>query len=152
MAEAFGVGVTAWSPLGGGVLTGNYRRGEAGRATTFGKLIHNEGQDARNTASIDALLDIAGKRHVSGTQVALAWIRSKGIIPIIGPRTPEQLSENLAGANLDLSDDEVSVLDAASHVTLGFPHDFLADQGQRDLLAAGVPGHLIADPGLGKVR
>jgi aryl-alcohol dehydrogenase-like predicted oxidoreductase len=152
MAEAFGLGVTAWSPLGGGVLTGKYRSGEEGRATTFGKLIHSEGQDARNTAVIDALLEMAGKRRVSGTQIALAWIRSKGIVPIIGPRTPAQLSENLAAANLDLSDEEVAVLDASSHVALGFPHDFLADQGQRELLAAGVPGHLIADPGPGRVR
>ena len=54
MAQALGLGTVGWSPLGGGFLTGKYRRGEVGRATQLGVLIHQE-DSAQKAAVLDAL-------------------------------------------------------------------------------------------------
>lgn len=137
MAKAMGLGMVGWSPLGGGLLTGKYRRGEEGRATTFGRLIHSE-SDATKTAAVDALLSIADEAGVRPNVAALAWINARGVIPILGPRSAEQLRDNLAAADVDLSADQIARLDAASAVTLGFPHDMLAQESLRQRLAGGV--------------
>jgi aryl-alcohol dehydrogenase-like predicted oxidoreductase len=86
MARAHGLGMVAWSPLGGGLLTGKYRRGEEGRATTWKTLIHAE-NSAQKTAILDALEAVAKETGSNSGQVAIAWIGAKGMIPIIGPRT-----------------------------------------------------------------
>ena len=109
MAQVFGLGTVGWSPLGGGLLTGKYSRGEAGRATSFGRLIHTE-SDARKTATADALLVVAEEAGVSPTVAALAWMGTRGVFPILGPRTVEQLQDDLAAADYDLSADHVARL------------------------------------------
>jgi aryl-alcohol dehydrogenase-like predicted oxidoreductase len=139
MAAAFGLGTVGWSPLGGGLLTGKYRRGETGRAQGLGRVIHSE-TDARKTAVVDAVLAIAAEIGSTPGQVAIAWVLDKGILPIIGPRTPEQLADNLAAAELALTPDHVRRLDAASAVPPGFPHEMLAEPGVRTRLAGGEPG------------
>jgi len=138
MAWAFGLGIAAWSPLGGGLLAGKYRRGEEGRATTFGAVVHME-NDSRKAASVDALLAVAGEAGATPSQAALAWLTSRGIIPIIGPRTSHQLMDNLGAVGLALSSDQLARLDAASAVPLGFPLDFLAGPMQNVRLAGGHP-------------
>ena len=145
MAQGFGLGVVGWSPLGGGLLSGKYRRGEQGRATNFGRLIHQE-DDPRKAATVDALVDIAEENGVKPTQVALAWMATRGVIPILGARTTEQLAENLAATNVTLSAQQVTRLDAASAVPLGFPHDMLAAEAQRKRLAGGIPDQVDASP------
>jgi aryl-alcohol dehydrogenase-like predicted oxidoreductase len=144
MARAFGMGVTTWSPLGGGLLTGKYRRGEPGRATTFGHVVHRE-DDARKTATLDALLDVAAEVDATPGQVALAWQMAQGLVPIIGPRTVEQLRDNLGTARLHLTAEQRTRLDRASAVPLGFPHDFLAADPQR-LGMSGGHADIIAPP------
>ena len=143
MAQAFGLGTVGWSPLGGGLLTGKYRRGEAGRATSFGRLIHTE-SDARKTATVDVLLVVAEKAGVSPTVAALAWMGTRGVFPILGPRTVEQLQDDLAAADYDLSADHVERLDAAGAVPLGFPHNLIAEPGQLTRLSGGMPGRIEA--------
>ena len=72
--------------------------------------------------------DIAERRGSTPAQVALAWVlarRDPVVIPILGARTTAQLEENLAARNVVLTGAEVTALDAASAVDLGFPHDFL---------------------------
>ncbi|HEY0800433.1 MAG TPA: aldo/keto reductase, partial [Steroidobacteraceae bacterium] len=71
MSKAFGLGTVGWSPLGGGLLTGKYRRGEEGRATTFRRLIHTESNQVK-IATMDALLGVADELGVSPAVVALA--------------------------------------------------------------------------------
>ncbi|MFL6602507.1 MAG: aldo/keto reductase [Steroidobacteraceae bacterium] len=138
MARALGLGVTAWSPLGGGLLTGKYRHGEPGRATTFGAVVHTE-VDAHTTAIVDALMKVAREEDMLPTQVALAWLGSRGAIPVIGPRTLQQLNENLGAVGVTLSPDQLGRLNEVSEVSLGFPHDFLADDPQRVRMAGGDP-------------
>jgi aryl-alcohol dehydrogenase-like predicted oxidoreductase len=144
MAAGFGLGVVGWSPLGGGLLTGKYRRGEAGRKQGLGAVIHDE-SDARKTAVLDTLLAIAGETGASPGQVAIAWVLAKGVLPILGPRTPAQLADNLAAADLALAPEQLARLDAASAVPLAFPHHMLAAERTRNMLAGGKAG-LIDEP------
>jgi aryl-alcohol dehydrogenase-like predicted oxidoreductase len=126
MAAAFGMAAMAWSPLGGGLLTGKYRQGESGRAQGLGVVIHGE-SDARKTATLDAVLAIAEELGASAGQVAIAWVLHKGTtLPILGPRTPQQLADNLGALALNLSPEQVARLDTASAISLGFPHDIVA--------------------------
>jgi aryl-alcohol dehydrogenase-like predicted oxidoreductase len=138
MAAGFGLGTVGWSPLGGGLLTGKYRRGETGRAQGLGRVIHGE-TDARKTAVVDAVLAVAGESGATPGQVAIAWVLHRGILPIIGPRTPAQLADNLAAADLVLTAEQIARLDEASAVPLGFPHDMLASPATRARLAGGQP-------------
>jgi aryl-alcohol dehydrogenase-like predicted oxidoreductase len=139
MAQALGLGVAGWSPLGGGLLTGKYRRGEGGRAENFKRLIHSEKDDPRKTATVDAVLEVAEARGASPAQVSIAWSAARGVVPILGPRTLDQLTDNLGAADLDLSAGELARLDAASRVSLGFPHELMAEEAQVSKLAGGVP-------------
>jgi aryl-alcohol dehydrogenase-like predicted oxidoreductase len=122
MAQAYGLGTVAWSPLGGGLLTGKYRRGEEGRMTTWKTLFHVE-NSAQKTAILDTLEAVARETETNSGQVAIAWISQKGIISIVGPRTRAQLDDNLGAANVRLTAGQVRRLDEVSAVPLGFPHD-----------------------------
>lgn len=113
-ARALGMGIVTWSPLGGGVLTGKYRRGETGRAEALGGRVFQAENSAQRSAVVDTVLDIAGARGVPPDQVAIAWAASHPSVPMIGPRTLDQLKSNLAALSLALSGDELSRLDAAS--------------------------------------
>ncbi len=136
MAAAFGLGTVAWSPLGGGLLSGKYRQGETGRKQGLGVVIHDE-SDARKTATVDAVLAIANELGVSAAQVAIAWVLSKGVLPIIGPRTLKQLDDNLGALAVSLSAEQLARLDAASATPLGFPHDVVNAERTRSRLAGG---------------
>ncbi|HEY0341162.1 MAG TPA: aldo/keto reductase [Steroidobacteraceae bacterium] len=145
MAQGLGLGIVGWSPLGGGLLSGKYRRGEKGRATSFGRLIHQE-TDPLKVATVDAVVSVAEENGVKASQVALAWMATRGVIPILGPRTPEQLAENLGAIRVTLSLQQIARLDAASAVPLGFPHEMLAQDAQRTRLAGGIPDRVETSP------
>jgi aryl-alcohol dehydrogenase-like predicted oxidoreductase len=136
MAAGFGLGTVGWSPLGGGLLTGKYRQGETGRKEGLGVAIHDE-SDARKTAAVDAVLAVAGELGVSPGQAAISWVLAKGVLPIIGPRTPAQLADNLGALSVTLASEQIARLDTASAVPLGFPHDMLQSERTRSRLAGG---------------
>jgi aryl-alcohol dehydrogenase-like predicted oxidoreductase len=142
MAEALGLGVTAWSPLASGVLTGKYA---GGKAEADARLHSEMMKDFAPTGGrIEAIVaevkSVAGEVGRSPAQVALAWLRRRTVpvIPIVGARRMEQFRDNLACLDLRLDDAQVGRLDAASRVELGFPHDFYA----RDMVKALVYGGL----------
>ena len=82
---------------------------------------------------------------LSSSVVALAWLRAQGgVIPILGARTAQQLSSNLDCLNVELPADALARLDQVSHVTRGFPHDFLAGA---DYVFGGLSGQLDLPPG-----
>ena len=141
MATALGLGTVAWSPLGGGLLTGKYRKGEHGRATSFKSLIHSEDTQQKR-AILDSLEAIAKQTGATAGQVAIAWIGAHGIIPILGARTKEQLEDNLAASNLHLSPDQILRLEEVSAVSLGFPHNVVAREPARSRLLGGKLGEL----------
>lgn len=136
MADAFGLGTVAWSPLGGGLLTGKYREGQKGRATDMKRVVHYE-DTAQKTAVLDEVLAIAKEANATPSQVAIAWVRAKGLITIIGPRTHAQLDDNLGALAVRLTEDQLRRLDEVSAVPMGFPHEFLASQEMRQRLAGG---------------
>ena len=137
MAAAFGLGTVAWSPLGGGVLTGKYRRGESGRQTGMGGRLFHPEDTPQKTAIIDTLEAIAKENGANSGQVAIAWVAARGAVPIIGPRTREQLDDNLGAANVKLTGDQMRRLDEASAISLGFPHDMVGQPGTRQRLTGG---------------
>ncbi|WP_323846302.1 aldo/keto reductase [Microbulbifer magnicolonia] len=133
MAEALGLAATTWSPLGGGLLTGKYRHSDEGRLTGLGTLVHTE-RSARETAIVDALLEIAAALQVTPAHVAIAWLRHRAarsatsLIPILGPRTRAQLEAPLEALQLTLGEEHLQRLEAVSRIPLGVPHEQLLEQ------------------------
>jgi len=123
-AQANGLGLLPWSPLGGGWLTGKYTRDERpSGATRLGENPDRgvEAYDGRSSRQrtwdvVDAVRAVADNRGVSMAQVALAWLADRPAVTsvILGARTTEQLADNLGAAGLHLSGEETAALDAAS--------------------------------------
>lgn len=126
MAEGLGLGVMAYSPLGAGVLTGKYRRGETGRTTVFTGAA--PATSSHTEAVLDVLLAVAAELDATPGQVATAWVKAQGVIPIVGPRTRAQLDDYLAAAALPLTADQLARLNTVSAVPAGYPHELLATQ------------------------
>ncbi|MGI5218295.1 aldo/keto reductase [Nocardia sp. CA-290969] len=113
-SHALGLGVVTWSPLGGGMLTGKYRKGEKGRAEGLGGRVFQPENSAQRTQILDTVLAIADELDVSAGQVAIAWAGTHGAVPIIGPRSVTQLADNLGSLSLELSSEQISRLDSVS--------------------------------------
>jgi aryl-alcohol dehydrogenase-like predicted oxidoreductase len=122
-----GLGVLVWSPLAGGLLSGKYRRDHEVPAGARQLTDWNEppvyDQD-KLYDTVEVLVRIASDHAVSAAQVALAWVLARpGITSVvIGARTSEQLADNLAAADLTLSDSERAELDKASAMPLLYPY------------------------------
>jgi aryl-alcohol dehydrogenase-like predicted oxidoreductase len=123
-AQSAGLGLLPWSPLGGGWLTGKYRREErpAG-ATRLGEDPDRgvEAYDRRSRVErtwdvVDAVRAVSAERGASMAQIALAWLVDRPTVTsvILGARTLEQLDDNLGAAELHLDAGETERLDAAS--------------------------------------
>ncbi len=130
MAEAYGLALMLWSPLGGGLLTGKYRSSDAGRLTDWQDVVHREDSEQK-TAVIDRLLEIASERGVTPAQVAMAWLRRRGVdvdlvVPIVGPRNVAQLDDYLGALDVELSDTEFDALASLSVARPGIPHESAA--------------------------
>jgi aryl-alcohol dehydrogenase-like predicted oxidoreductase len=125
-ALELGLGITAWSPLKGGVLSGKYARTESqvpGRSFIAPVLA-----DPTARRVVDVTAAIAVELETSPARVALAWARSQpGIASVIlGARTLEQLDDNLGAEDLVLTATQRATLDEATRPSLGFPHEILA--------------------------
>jgi len=118
MARSEGLAVCPWSPLGQGFLTGKYDRedgltGES-KASESSRWEQNYLTE-ENFDLHDVLDEVADEVDASPAQVALAWLTHRDGVtaPIVGARTVEQLDENLAAADIDLSDEQVERLTEA---------------------------------------
>ncbi|NMB54503.1 MAG: aldo/keto reductase [Leptolinea sp.] len=113
VCRTYSLGVMPYSPLAGGFLTGKYRRDETdtGSQRNVSKYFNERGWKM-----IDRLESIARVRKKSVSQIALGWLLSQPLItcPIIGPRSLEQLEDNLGAAGLRLNPDEMKALDQES--------------------------------------
>jgi aryl-alcohol dehydrogenase-like predicted oxidoreductase len=142
-----GMGMLPWSPLGGGWLSGKYKRDERpSGATRLGEDPERgmEAWDRRGTERtwniIDAVQKIAEDRDVSMAEVALAWVTDRPAVTstILGARTTEQLETNLRAADLHLTAEEAAALDQASdlHAT-DYPYGEMGiNQRSRSLTGA----------------
>jgi aryl-alcohol dehydrogenase-like predicted oxidoreductase len=127
MAQELGLGITPWSPLRGGVLTGKYTRenkeelqpGRGEQVTTF--------LTERTFTIIDELVRIAAEHDTTPAAIALAWVQARPGVDstIIGARTMKQLENNLVGLRLTLDEAQTATLDEVSAPVLGFPIPFL---------------------------
>jgi aryl-alcohol dehydrogenase-like predicted oxidoreductase len=131
MAEE-GLGLMVWSPLAGGLLSGKFGPGstapnDARRANFDFPPVDKD----RAWACIAAMREIGEAHGVSVARVALAWLLAKPQVMsvIIGAKTVEQLDDNLAAVNLDLSGEEIARLDAVSDLPAEYPGWMLARQG-----------------------
>ena len=148
MAKALNLGVTAWSPLSNGVLTGKYHgHGSSESARMSGDMMKQflpeELRTARVVGAVKSVADQVGR---SMAQVALSWLRTRPVpvIPIIGARKLSQLQDNLASFDLSLSAGQMKALDEASQIELGFPHDFFAKELVRTLIYGGMRDQIAA--------
>ncbi len=121
-----GVGTMVWSPLAGGLLSGKYRRGQEGPEGSR----HVGDWDEPPVYDEDRLYDIVealvavGEAHdVSAAQVTLAWLLTRPTVDtlVIAARTEEQLADNLAAAELTLTDEELARIEQVSRPDLPYP-------------------------------
>jgi aryl-alcohol dehydrogenase-like predicted oxidoreductase len=168
MADALNIGVTAWSPLGGGVLTGKYNKSnkeeekqQRNTSSSSPTVVAQEGNSRlevqnefanrvlndRNMLIAQKVSKIAKEVGCSAAQVALNWVRQQNImsptgknkiIPIIGARKETQVKDNLACLESELTTEQMQRLNEVSKIELGFPHDFLNSEMIKDIIYGGT--------------
>lgn len=142
MAQTCGLGITAWSPLAMGLLSGKYRVGQvpAGRlsldASGSGLGLFTD----RNMRIVSTLEKISGEVGKSMAQVALNWVTDRpGVAAaIIGASRLEQLDQNLAALDFELSGEHRACLDAASAIDVPYPYSLFEDDYQAGILNTGT--------------
>ncbi|HEX3388145.1 MAG TPA: aldo/keto reductase [Streptosporangiaceae bacterium] len=122
-----GLGVLVWSPLAGGLLSGKYRRDQrpdsgSRHLTNWDEPPVHDQEKLHDT--VEVLIGIGAEHGVSAAQVALAWLLRKPAVTslVIGARTADQLADNLAAAELKLSDTDLERLDKVSQLPLLYPY------------------------------
>ncbi|MDF3821750.1 aldo/keto reductase [Leptospira sp. 96542] len=111
--QRYGMGVSAWSPLAKGMLTGKHRKGNKDVDSIRVKYFAKAMSDENSLAAVEELIPLAESAGLSLTHMALAFVVSHPAITsaIIGPRTPEQLDDLLAGMKVTLSDEVLDQID-----------------------------------------
>lgn len=124
MMERYGIGMTAWSPLAFGFLSGAYSREDLtkpdNRFSNFDMLQFDKD---KGFAVVDVLRIVAGAHGVSAAQVAIAWVLARGGVNsvLVGATKPHQLEDNLSAVDLVLSDGDLAALDAATAIVPQYP-------------------------------
>jgi aryl-alcohol dehydrogenase-like predicted oxidoreductase len=128
MAKHYGLTVTPWAPLAGGALTGKYLKGDKGRLPENSKRLNE-----RSVALTKTVMQIADEMGCNASHVALKWTMMQGFssIPIVGATKVSQLEDNLGTLSVELNSEQLRRLDEASKIELGFPGDFLNEEGVR---------------------
>jgi aryl-alcohol dehydrogenase-like predicted oxidoreductase len=125
--------VIPWSPLAGGLLTGKYRKGEARpQGARYEK--ENSAPFQRDHAPafdvIESVISLAETKGVAPSQFALAWVMGQpGVTsPIIGPRTMEQMEDNLAALEVKITDEDRvaidKIMEPGSNISVYYQADF----------------------------
>jgi aryl-alcohol dehydrogenase-like predicted oxidoreductase len=131
-----GIGLMPWGPLGGGFLSGKYRRDQRPQAASEGRIATTsddteEAWQRRNTERnwhiVETVNEVAKERSATTPQVALAWLRAQPMITsvILGARTLSQLEDNLGAADLELSAEEIAKLNQASAPPELYPYNLI---------------------------
>ncbi|MDI5986483.1 aldo/keto reductase [Halomonas sp. M4R5S39] len=149
MAVDLGLGVTPWSPLAGGLLTGKYSRDDIERqrrANAAGEVdVFNSRQrvllpDERQLSIAEEVRAIAEEVGRSPAQVALNWTLTRpGVTStLLGARRVAQIEDNLGALEFSLDDQQLTRLNEISEVDLGFPHDFITGEFVNDIITGGA--------------
>ena len=116
LCQHLGVGLIPWSPLARGFLAGNRKRDDASGATTRAKsdeIAQRYYYEDADFAVVDTLSALAAERGVSNAQLAYAWLLAKGVTaPLVGASKPHHLDDAIAAADLTLSAEEITRLEA----------------------------------------
>ncbi|MFD8984909.1 aldo/keto reductase, partial [Streptomyces sp. NPDC059564] len=130
-ARAFGLGITPWSPLASGVLSGKYSRTrttdpDSGRTGYTAPMLTED-----TFAVLDVLERIAHDLGTTVAAVALAWVRQQQPVTsvLVGARTLDQLENNLASAGVTLDPSQLAELSALTVPELNYPHPFTEGVG-----------------------
>ncbi|ROU02563.1 aldo/keto reductase [Histidinibacterium lentulum] len=143
-----GIGLLPWSPLGGGWLSGKYRRDEAPTGASRLGEQPDRGMEAyapraaqeRTWAILDSVRDVADRNDATMAQVALAWVAAQPAVTsvLIGARSEVQLADNLAAADLALAAEDLALLTAASAPQHNvYPYGVQADQQRHRNITGG---------------
>ncbi len=126
-ASELGLGITPWSPLMSGMLTGKYTRENVTSAKPSRGVFITRAFTEEGFRVVDVLLDVAKQLGTTPARVALAWVQSRpGVVStIIGARTVEQLEDNLGALEIQLSEGQAKALEEVSQPKLNFPYDFI---------------------------
>jgi aryl-alcohol dehydrogenase-like predicted oxidoreductase len=130
MALEHGLGITPWSPLKSGVLSGKYTRQNAGQLKASRGEMATSSLTEQGYTIIDALIDIARELASTPARVAIAWVQQRSGVAstIIGARTLQQLQDNLAALEVKLELSHAERLNALTAPKLNFPYDFLTSR------------------------
>ncbi len=147
-AREFGIGITPWSPLASGFLAGKYKREDDGKGTGEGRLsVLGGGKNPvfhkyteRNWRTLDALREVAGQTGRPMAQAALAWALAQPAVAslIIGATRVEQLQDNIASLEVELSREEIARLSEASEPDLIHPYMFFTGMLRRERVFGGT--------------
>jgi aryl-alcohol dehydrogenase-like predicted oxidoreductase len=126
-AAELGLGITPWSPLMSGMLTGKYTRENAASVKPSRGGFVTRAFTEEGFRVVDVLLDVAKQLGTTPARAALAWVQSQpGVTStIIGARTVEQLDDNLGALDVLLSAEHSKALEEVSRPKLNFPYDFV---------------------------
>jgi aryl-alcohol dehydrogenase-like predicted oxidoreductase len=148
MARALGLAVTPWSPLGGGVLAGKYTKADLAKAAAAPSpsgsrkdvVVAFSMLNERTLGIAEVVKTVAAEVRATPSRVAIRWLLEQpGVTsPILGARTVGQLEDTLGALELALSADQLARLDAASRVSLGFPHEFLRSEMVKNVVGGGA--------------
>ena len=137
MCREYNLGITAWAPLGAGLLTGKYNK----KNFENQRLSENSlNVTEKNMAIALKLSDIAKQKDIPEHSMALNWMRQKhlNLIPVVGARKNEQIVSNLKCLEQTLDADTIAQLDEISQIELGFPHDFLTRESVENVMYGGL--------------
>jgi aryl-alcohol dehydrogenase-like predicted oxidoreductase len=128
MARELGLGITPWSPLKGGILSGRHSRATANKPNASARgWVDTSKLDEPTFQLLDAIAEVARELDSTVARVALSWVQSRpGVTStILGARTLAQLDDNLAAIDVKLTPEQTARLDALSKPKLNFPAAFL---------------------------
>jgi aryl-alcohol dehydrogenase-like predicted oxidoreductase len=127
IARELALGVTPWSPLAGGILSGKYSRENTSPPGSGRVRFAAPRLTERTFHLLDALHRIGAELGASVAAVALAWVRQQGEVTstIIGARTVEQLDSNLRSLEVTIPDQQLAELNKLTEPQLEFPADIL---------------------------
>lgn len=131
MAQEMGLGITPWSPLKGGILTGKYKREEAdkvdaGRGDWVTRFLTEKNFDI-----VDVVKEVAEELDTTPARVALAWVQKMpGVTSsIFGATSLKQLDDNVAALDIELTEEQMNKLNEVSAPELDFPAQFIKNAG-----------------------
>jgi len=135
-----GIGMSVWSPLAGGFLSGKYtREGEKDQDNRLSGFDILPFDKEKGYDVVDVLKEIAATHNASPAQIALSWLLSKPVVSsiLVGASKLHQLENNLKAVEVELSNTQIKTLDDLTQPGISYPHWFvqnLADQKHKEIL------------------